>query len=572
MAYDFGDLAEPAAPAKKGYDFGDLSEPVEQSAGKKLTPLEMIIAGKVDPSVSRLHSFEAGVRDPVSGGAQFFQRLLPQSVQEKINALDTSLARSGIPFVGVEGGLEQDIKRREAQLAAEKAASGREGVDWARLGGNVVSPANLAIASRVPGAMTTLGRVAAGVGQGALMGGMSPVTGGDDFLSEKAKQVALGAVTGGMLPSIAGAFERKAARLGAERAANPVRDVTLSEALKAGYTVPPSQAKAGLVSRVLEGVSGKYKTNQLAGLRNQEVTDRLVRESLGLPEGTPLTKETIQAVRREAYRAGYEPVKQAGSIATDSEYGKALDSIVGRFKGPSESFPGAGGKDVEELVAGYKVGKFDSKHAVDAIQDLRDKASQAFRQGDTRMANAYRDLASALEGQVERGLEKSGKSGQETLRGFREARKLMAKSHSVEDALSEGSGSVSATSLAAALKRGAPLSGELKTIAKFGQVFPDVAKIPKSGDANPFTALDVAGEAFGLGAHNPYVAALPLARIGARYAITSPWYQRTIVSPEARQQSANALAQLIARKSPALTALGASVPLSLLPSAEGVGP
>ena len=97
-----------------------------------------------------------------------------------------------------------------------------------------------------------------------------------------------------------------------------------------------------------------------------------------------------------------------------------------------------------------------------------------------------------------------------------------------------------AKALGRQLAKGKPLSGELKTIAQFAQEFGDVAGVPKSGHANPFTVVD-----FGLTGStglltaattgNPLTAGLslglPLARVGSRYAISSPAWQRAFVHP-----------------------------------------
>ena len=57
----------------------------------------------------------------------------------------------------------------------------------------------------------------------------------------------------------------------------------------------------------------------------------------------------------------------------------------------------------------------------------------------------------------------------------------MAISHTLEEAMREGTGSVDARKLAAALNRGAPLTGDLRTAANFASAFPNVnAAVPGS--------------------------------------------------------------------------------------------
>jgi hypothetical protein len=141
-----------------------------------------------------------------------------------------------------------------------------------------------------------------------------------------------------------------------------------------------------------------------------------------------------------------------------------------------------------------------------------------------------REASDAIEGQIERHLAAQGKNGADALQKFRDARTLMAKSHSVEQALVEGGGQVNAKVLGAALQRGKPLSGELKTIGAFANNFKDVSGVPKSGHANPLTVIDT-GYSLGMAPFNPIAASLPLARVGARYGILSGAGQKAMAQP-----------------------------------------
>src|SRR6185369_10228458 len=100
------------------------------------------------------------------------------------------------------------------------------------------------------------------------------------------------------------------------------------------------------------------------------------------------------------------------------------------------------------------------------------------------------------------------------LKNFREARTLIAKTFDVDKALASGKGKVNAEVFAAALRKGKPLSGDLKTIAEFADKFGDAARVPKKGWSAPFSVLDYAAGSFG----SP---ALPVGRVAARGAILS---------------------------------------------------
>lgn len=252
---------------------------------------------------------------------------------------------------------------------------------------------------------------------------------------------------------------------------NPEAFETLKRARDAGYVVPPSSVNPTFTNRLAESVPGKIAVAQEASNANQGITEALARRAIGLPEGTPLTAEATKAVRAKAYQQGYLPVAQIGEVATDSSFGAALDSIGAKYTGAANSFPAAVRNDVGNLIESLKVSRFNSSDALQMSQILRDEASAAYSAGDAGIGAAKRAAAKAIEDQIERSLMGGGKSSGQVLQGFRDARELMAKSHSVENAIREGTGTIDAKALARQLQAGEPLSGDLATIARFANTF-----------------------------------------------------------------------------------------------------
>lgn len=138
--------------------------------------------------------FLMGLKDPISGGAQLLEKILPEPVVKQVNKLNDILAEYGLVSKLPEGGVSQMVREEEQAYQAGRKARGEEGFDLARLGGNVVSGV-------VPGAAAT--RLTGTGLRGAALGGgataaLQPVTQGaeEDFATEKAKQVAGGAAFG----------------------------------------------------------------------------------------------------------------------------------------------------------------------------------------------------------------------------------------------------------------------------------------------------------------------------------------------------------------------------------------
>lgn len=473
----------------------------------------------------------------------------PASPTEGMGPLDTLFAGIGKGMtdigrgVGQRLGLVDQASIDEARKLDAPLADTTGGAIGGVIG-NVAAAAPLAF---IPGANSVAGAAAIG---GAL-GAAQPTSGDESALVNTATGAALG---GGAQYGLGQLSKFLAKRLAsAEQTAattasqNSVRDATLKAAQDSGYVVPPSQAGAGLGSRLLEGVSGKYKTNQAAAIKNQGVTNALARKALGLAEDAPITREALQGVRDKAFQEGYEPIASLGAIKTDDAYAATLGKIVADRQGAARSFPGAVKNEVADFVDTLRVDAFDAGDAIKMTRILREDAGAAYAKGDKALGKAMREASDALEGQIERHLQSLGKNGADALRQFREARTLMAKAHSVERALVAEGGNVNAKVLAAALQKGKPLSGDLKTIGAFARNFGDVTRVPESGWANPLTVVDI-GYSLGMAPFSPTAAALPAARIAARKGLLSGPYQRSFVKPDYSPGASTTLPPLLAKK------------------------
>jgi len=468
---------------------------------------------KYDPtdSMSTFDKVAAGAGKSVVDMGRGAQQILSHvPVLNKTDMFNPSNVQSGV----------DESKKLDAPLMA--TTSGKVG--------NVLG--SVAAGAVIPGAGTLRGAM----GVGAAMGALQPTSKGES----RGLNIAAGAA-GGAAGKFAGdkigswlsqRVARKSEEAATRQSQNSVRDATLSAAQKEGYVVTPPMAGAGVGSRLLSGVSGKFKSQQLAEIKNQDVTERLVRKEMGLPKDAPITSESMQQIRAKAYQDGYVPVKSAGIVSTDAKYNARLDDIVAKYKGASNSFPDAVKSDVNNLVDSFRVKHFDAADAIDAVQILRDDASKAFKTGDNALGKANLGIAKAIEDKIERQLAATGKQGTSMLKGFRDARTLMAKAHTVEDAIQEGSGRVNPQKFAARVQAEKPMTGAFKTIGEFANVFKDVNRIPKETSSNPFTIFDYGvGGLMGAASHNPLAMAGVAARPAARHLIMSKPYQKLFVHP-----------------------------------------
>jgi hypothetical protein len=250
-----------------------------------------------------------------------------------------------------------------------------------------------------------------------------------------------GAAAGAILPAAIQGSYRGMNAVGSAlngKAINPTLQQTARESVNAGYVIPPNMVKPNLGSQILESVSGKQATQQIASIRNTEVTEKLTRQALGIADDVPLTKSTLEGLRKTAGKA-YAEVSSLSPMAA---------------------------ADLEAL----KIARNDA---------------QAWFKAYNRSASPV-DLAKAKEfratsQQLEQALEQHAAAANrpELIPALRDARKEIAKTYTVERALNDAAGTVDARVLGRMYDKGVPLSDGLDAAGKFALAFPSIAKSPQ---------------------------------------------------------------------------------------------
>lgn len=296
----------------------------------------------------------------------------------------------------------------------------------------------------------------------------------------------------------------------------PVAQV-VQNARASGYVLKPSEA-GGTVGKVVEGVTGSPRLSIEATIKNQANTNKLVNQELGLPDATKLTPQKIRELK-SPHNAVYKKVGELGSVVTDDAY---IGDIVQIGRAPGKSFSKVKNPDIESLREQYLEQRFDAKDAVLQIRKLRRDGGKNFKNqdpGKNELGYAQRQVANAIEAQLERHAQSIGQA--DLVEQFRNSRRELAKINNVEDALNIGTGDISASALAKAKKKGAPLSGNLATIAEVHDAFPsEMRDASKVRNKVPVTVLE--GLAGGIGggvatyAHSPVAGAAALGAVAAR--------------------------------------------------------
>ena len=311
----------------------------------------------------------------------------------------------------------------------------------------------------------------------------------------------------------------------------------------AGYVVPPSTIKPTMGNVAVESLGGKIATAQTASLRNQEVTNKLASQSVGLSPNQPLTKNALKDVREKAGQV-YEQVANIGRVVPDTDFFTEIAKIRAKSSLIKKDFPDASlaaADKIDDLVKSLARPEFDSRSGLEYIKNFREQATDNLigpnvTSNSRALGKAQRQAADALEDLLGRQVAQSGNS--QLMREFDEARRLIAKTYTVQNAL-ETTGNVNASKLAALLRKDKPLSPELTMAARFAGAFPKAAAMPERVAGPGVSALDAgvagAGGALGLALQSPQTAfaalAFPFARYGARNIALSEALQRSLLRP-----------------------------------------
>jgi hypothetical protein len=255
------------------------------------------------------------------------------------------------------------------------------------------------------------------------------------------EQAKAGAVIGALLPpamQTAYGVSNAAGKAVGAKAINPTLAQTAKESIEAGYVIPPNMVKPSLGSQILESISGKQATQQIASYKNTQTTEKLVRQALGIGDDIPLSKGTLDNLRKTA--------------------GVAYSEVA--------SLSPQAGADLEAL-----------KQARNDAQQWFNAYNRSASPADLAKAKDYRETAQNLENWLEFHAAEAGRP--ELIPKLQEARKEIAKSYTVERALNDAAGTVDARILGRMYEKGSPLSDGLDTAGKFASAFPTVAKSPQ---------------------------------------------------------------------------------------------
>lgn len=312
-----------ANQAKKGTpEFNTVAQAYQEAKAEKSSmPNQAMQSPVASPATSR-QAMQAsvggrvlqGMRDPIDEAAA----LLPKGLQA-VTSLGGYAPNPVSEFLGSEASRVQGMnKANEADYQAAKQATGFEGSDVSRFAGNVLSPANLAVASKLPMALRGAQAIKAGAGVGAIGGALTPSgdVNDENYWMNKAQEIgkgaAFGAGTSGLLA-------------GAARVIKPETNAMATQLMKEGVTPTPGQILGGAFNTAEEKLQSLPILGDAIGYSKRKAQEEFNKAALNRALA-PIGEKATQAGR-----AGVSEVKE--------KLGKAYESLLPKisFK-PDQQF------------------------------------------------------------------------------------------------------------------------------------------------------------------------------------------------------------------------------------------
>jgi hypothetical protein len=415
----------------------------------------------------------------------------------------------------------QDNKDRRAGIDANMKALGANpdsfGYGMGKLGGELMLTGGVGgLLAKTAGALGAAPVVVNALSSGGMTTGVPALTTGAK-VGDMALRTAAGALTGGATAGMVNLNDAGTGALiggatpgvmkigGAIGGAignafsgggpiNPTKLQTAKDAVAAGYQIPPNMLRPSLKNQVIESISGKQATQQLASTHNTEVTDGLVRQALGIAPDVPITQSTLEGLRKTAGKAYAEVSSLSPQAAADLE--------------------------------ALKVARNESQGWYKAY-------NRSARPDDLAKAKEARDIAASLESALETHAQSAGKP--ELIPALRNARKEIAKTYTVGRAMNDASGTIDARVLGRMHEKGLPLSDGLDVAGKFASAFPTVAKSPMQiGSPAAHNLKSMASAVMGGGG---YAAMGPAGVAAAALPFIAPPIARSVMFSNSAQQA-----------------------------------
>jgi hypothetical protein len=548
-ADDFVPLTASQGPAPKQQQAptADLMASVRQQAFQPKSQFQQDVAASFNPLDV--------LRGKTTGGQLIFGTadLMAQGIKGGLSKLGFS-----DEYLGIDRNKPQPVAQPTQSVSdilkgTYKVATERPGLLVGGMATGLLDPANLvlpgaiqkSIVSATPTALAQAAPRTVALAQNVAAGGTTAA------LSSAAQQQA---TTGTINPAqvvneaaVGGLLTAPTASVSALTTPKAPANLTQAQlvaerAIAQGATLPPTQVNPSLLNRLLEGVSGKQQTGQLASIKNQEVVNAQARKALNLPEDTVITPQVLQDYRNLKGQA-YDALKSNNTYYADKQFITDINKRTADLQKLSNT------TDVTaelRVLNGLKQMNFDGVGLVEQMKRLRYDGEANLASVDPAnrsLGQAQKFAAKQLEDLAERNLNNFNQP--DVMKNFKQARQDIAKSYTIEKSLNAVTGDVSGAKLGQRAAQGKIVPSELQALADAAAAYPTAFQnTSRIGSVPGISPLDVGAAGIAAASSgSPSMLGTVLGRPAVRAGITSPMYQRNML-PSSQPQMPGLLNQI----------------------------
>lgn len=516
--------------------------------------------------LSRTEKVTFGMADPFHGGAQLLTKMLPKGVVEAGDRFNNWLAENtGLVAKLPDGGVDQQVKEREAEYQSRRAAGGESGFDGYRTLGNVASPANLAIAAGAPAAVTTAGKIGTSALSGGATGLLNPIT-SNNYAEDKLKQVALGAGFGAAVPAVMG---------GVSRVVSPKASLNPEVALlrEAGVQPTVGQTLGGRANVLEEKLTSLPILGDAISSSRKSALEQF--NSAAINRATAPIGKQVQGTGQTAVTEAGDLLSQAYDEALSGlktvKFDKQFSTDVKQLKGLAQNLVPEMRKKFNSTLQDVLGGRTSQANGITAeafkkAESDIGKLAASYRGSSTASERELGDALLQLQSLMKEQVARTSPKAAEALRAADEGWANLVRVEGASKAAMNQDGLFTPAQLGQAV-RTADKSVRKRAVARGDALMQDLStagqnvlgnKVPNSGTADrAFLGLGALG---GVGYFEPMAAAGLLGSAG----LYTPQVQgllRLLVSQ--RPDLAQPVAEALRKSSPALVPAGAQVGLEL---------
>jgi len=306
-------------------------------------------------------------------------------------------------------------------------------------------------------------------------------------------------------------------------------------AIAEGATLPPTQVNPSFINRLIEGISGKQQTGQIASVKNQQLINEQARKALNLAPDVEITPLVLQQFRDQKGLA-YDALRGNPTYYADKSFFAELNKETARLQSMKTLKP----TEELNLLNNLKVMNFTGDELVESIKRLRDSSktnsSPLASSQNKFLGKAEKFAAEQLENLAERNLQNFNQP--DVMTNFKQARQDIAKSYTIEKALNATTGNVSGADLGTLARKGTIVPAELQTLANAAGAYPTAFQnVARIGSVPGFSPVDLGTAAIAsAAANNPALMVSAATRPTLRSVAVSPMFQRNML-PSSQPQA-----------------------------------